>query len=1605
MQPFVYALIRQYDEYFQNYIIFNCKCYKDSFNKSNFWDDLKQKTYACCIGITVPMDTVVRNGTTAAAAAANENSSDQPTPMSEMSTTKGARARAKSKRNKSTVQFQTKLYHQALPIMLGSSIDRHIRKVNQVKFVEHTFNGAYILDGTIMILPNFLTNNLSVGHVRKVPTGSSKSLSKFKLIYRNTLLIPINAGLGATPAMRQPNTSAGFVVDGVDADIDAHRIVAVENVVGVPGPATGAGRNGLTANQRRRLGVAVATAAKFDINGTTAAVAATAATQAGSGRRVGGVVEVDTTKASTNSAAAARVGDQNANVEKLLGTVGTNTAGTAFHGLCGAAAEIGQLREGSSTQAVPQQLNQLKKYTTHYYNQMHSIDYDSVTGKFTWSMPESIASSTSGTLFDLDNDQQHYADTVVRRGEGYTILKDEVSRSGSIDNSAHDAVINNKNQSLGCTRKRKLQNSTATNERLQCATKKSKPSVFCSDSRDSSHTDDGSECCDRSQGVRTPPVAISSGGDGDEYEVDNSEPEFTDYYDDDEEAEEEEGDDDEDDVAVTLTEAAYEETGELEDDDDDDGDDDFVELTAEGQTANNEIANSDDDADEIFDDGDNLSEATTSPVPRIVADIAKKTTTTNKSSNSRRGAVNASTVTSTTIPRQWFDSWLCQRRKHFGWHTFPDQTNRPDNGITVAAYKLFIDACIANAPQLDQISNKMCITGPEILKRALDYIQILHMYRFSPQTIRSRMQSMLIKGNLYFTLSKKPIGLGKAYNIKQNIFQAVDAQKLNLVSYLVGTTKRKVSEQMRNSNALKFPDDAFYFVDGVNVREMKGAGETVYLSDFVLPALKVDLVKLYEQLRPHLVLGNPELDLSTAVSGDGDHDRLKHLAVNGYPTGYMVSKRALLQVKFTTPFVHVHCLGDNYFHVTTKGGVLMRYSSKYNTFLAPNEYSQLLPDAFNDYPLYAAFSPLMGFLPSSFYKAQPSKLVVVMSNIKGRCNVIRNSFELNANVASVGNNNTIIIHNKKLLGLTESSTLTVFSGSNRATARHNHGDEYAPRTVRLDVPKLTTAYQHRKYRELAHLEKHATLADALLARHASTTVSGGGSVACCSHSDSLIVDTLNALTGLDSDGSEQGGCQLANLDSYKQCLAAFVQQLENYYTSLQSGYYCITLESSTGRKVEVGTAADTWINDDDDDENDTRDGGQQLTYRDYLALRRDTMTGIDDDWLTLNLSMYPRYGEHWKFLMDTYLRPADAAKLNVNQVSGPPGDWASAEVAQLNAEALSKPIILDKRKVRLHNNVQSLEIFKGQGVDVDPIVSQAHFIAYCAIGDVSGSTNEDGIVIDQRLVAEGPRIMNLITIRLPFSIISTSGPNAGDSGSIGGCGQNNMTTISYQAVDQVANNVVMVGILDSSQALQFIKKNLIVDYVYIGKSNIHRYKLKYIDAHNYARTVVSAFDRQSNEVFVNITYQKPITVGTKLSNLHGQKGIISKIVDLSNTRAYRRDGTVVHPQILFSPTSILGRLVASQIYEMLTSPELAVTETGAFVAPLAFNIHHIESSIKARRGIMKNDLMTVENGFIANNMPSTSEALMCQGPINRKDSFHLTKQLQLFNGIEINTNI
>lgn len=440
----------------------------------------------------------------------------------------------------------------------------------------------------------------------------------------------------------------------------------------------------------------------------------------------------------------------------------------------------------------------------------------------------------------------------------------------------------------------------------------------------------------------------------------------------------------------------------------------------------------------------------------------------------------------------------------------------------------------------------------------------------------------------------------------------------------------------------------------------------------------------------------------------------------------------------------------------------------------------------------------------------------------------------------------------------------------------------------------------------------------------------------------------------------------------KKALVTFdgMQHKEDYHIIIP-----IQLKNPQMRYLKLGECGIEAIPDnvkvyhDNFDPNEDETEAYGMSMKDILINGKDTIENI------------------FKILNDLYENDTRLEFINVNTTNLLESD----EPLLINNNKVQEQIIYDNKMhhlkcyVRKNNNEAYNECIK---FDVDK-KHPPHMYVYTAFGDILGGTNEDGIIIDKKLVEYGPKKLISQTLNITYRDDTKKDVN---------------TKITYTKIGNIIDNEIIFGCLNSNVKLTFSKtKNTFIKETYVPPYSYY-YMISVNNVSNYKKYISSTFLPKSNNINIHFSYLVPMGIGTKLSTGHGQKGVICKVVDLSFIKGYTKTGKVVHPLVLFSPTSVLGRTMSSQVMSMFIQPDRAFTKDGVLISPHGINIHNIDPSIKTRISEVKNDLMTTENGFLTNNLSYMMKILSDQKASYRKDKhkMHFIKQLCALQGIYIN---
>jgi len=876
-------------------------------------------------------------------------------------------------------------------------------------------------------------------------------------------------------------------------------------------------------------------------------------------------------------------------------------------------------------------------------------------------------------------------------------------------------------------------------------------------------------------------------------------------------------------------------------------------------------------------------------------------------------------------------------------------TPKDDHIFSQEDYIDFFNACLKHAPKLDYLSNKVIISPPELLLRTINHqiknnIHIkmkklfsdikkeknivvgfhnmhehLDLFRnvsdnFFLFDLTRKLKLIFQQGNMYFAVSMKTIQkVSKDY--ASTMYQSLGGQKHHISDFLTSMTKRNVTEKSRNCKALKFPKDGNAFICPNNIREMQGAGETIYLTalTYTTPPLdKNEIVKIFEKY------DQPPSDRTLLVNW------------NGFLRNYHISVDDLLNIKQDCPLL-TFMIYDKYLIIYSRGHQPAKWSIKYNCFIAPYEehFIEQFKNSFEFYDNTMNKSAASMLLPHSNSKAQPPKSVVALSNIKGRCDIIDNDFALSAFIGNIGTTNMALIppinhFNESAINVNDDIDIRELIKDLNVV---NHFKEiksdlyktkdnvYIMNDTQTPIGKMTNNDKYREfYRKLA--EKKSNYEDM---------------------PDNLKLFYNDNVFRPINDFTEKFGSSYQSLIPNAR---EVFRQIDDIFAKWQPVKYYLVYKNIKSLETKG-----TW----------------------KKKKQTDNKSEFEKQPIT-------SYNYNFFFPQDVYKKP-------------PNNGW-NMQILYANR---SKTITLDIVSIDyVITSNQRPQLYVGRLEDL------CHLRLWCAIGDFDARTNEDGIIIDKSLCENGP--VKVLSGTIQIKINDYKHLNRKHTISI----NQNKCKLHFLPSGEVDGCKILIGLLISFRKLLATKSST-VNIIETKVGNHFRYFLIAEQIPHNVDLTQCMLELSNCSIILHYRKNLNLGVGTKIANLHGQKGICTT-VDMSNFPvAYKRDGTKVHPQICFSPISVIGRTISSQIYEMLSAneDEIAVTPDGVFYAVMSFNVHHIDSMNKVRTAKVKCDQMTVENGFIANNLLNVLECLNNQTNRDNDKHFHHMQQLMNTTGLNI----
>lgn len=806
------------------------------------------------------------------------------------------------------------------------------------------------------------------------------------------------------------------------------------------------------------------------------------------------------------------------------------------------------------------------------------------------------------------------------------------------------------------------------------------------------------------------------------------------------------------------------------------------------------------------------------------------------------------------------------------------------HSVTLDEYIEFFECSIKNYPELDDLCNKTIITATSIFETAIR--------KWSTLPQNSSKLGTLVSGNLFYALSSKAVSYIKNDEYK-TAYLAVEGHRVSMIDKLISTVKRHISHGVKNSDALKLPRDASNFICPLNVKEMKNAGETMALAQFVMIAPYVALDRVVGFLN--------EATRSNDARDGGGGEPLLRVVIEGWLTNYRITMSDLIDMKRKMILVTM-VYEDKYLVVYHAGHLPVKYSPKYKMFVGVYEAMNMFKDAFEGYTTFAAYTTFAMNFHRALLHMPPAKATVSINNIKGSCSTLTSRSDLHAFIHSIGFTNSAV--------MTTNIGITTDADPVDAGGDCGGNDEEFECVSFNDPSKFMLAIKRNCTDFTKHAQfprrKQEPMPDRVVKffkrydkqKRANLSLTDG-------RADLLNPSMIGAKTFED-----QGQCYrdlfIDRPEEHFKCIVDYLHDINKHeYAVLPVIDEANVASSSSSVGGNGGKGKRAGVN-----------GGVKKSNR-------------------------------------TVSTPSPPPP--------PPPPHQSTE------KEVRRPFSDDEYETKMR-------------MDLDSHSNTNRMLLYTGLCNLNCDSVEDGIIIDEEFHRNSP--LKLFSVTLLLRVYAYT--NDSTTFSHKAVALKPTGVYEYKAINKKFDGVIVFGVLITDQKVKIQRRRSINIYNSFIK-NTYRYLITMNDPVRKPKMIDSFFqlnNYQKSSISIHYHYTERLGVGTKLANLHGQKGIVSAVKDLSMYKFWTASGKMVHPQVLFSKQSLVGRTTSSQTISMMNSPDLAVNGQGQIIAPLAFFVHQIEATAKCKQMFPKTDLMTAENGFVANGLIVTMNVMSGQYPLN-----------------------
>lgn len=871
---------------------------------------------------------------------------------------------------------------------------------------------------------------------------------------------------------------------------------------------------------------------------------------------------------------------------------------------------------------------------------------------------------------------------------------------------------------------------------------------------------------------------------------------------------------------------------------------------------------------------------------------------------------------------------------------------------------------------LDSLSNKILLSSAFILSVAYENQQNL-------PTLKNIME----KGSLYFVLSKHGYQIGTCIKLKgefesTQLWTDLSGSKQDNIKYKISSVKRYTSDPLKKTNALYFPEYGLEFICPLTCKELTNAGESLALAQWVITTDVVNFEDVFTFIiENYRVERKDEKENEEKVVDNDNGDFLKIIMDDIILSDCLIRNDAneFCKIKRKFQMVSLFPFG-NILKIHITGNIPAKYSAKYEIFVSPFEREKIWPDSFDWYGHFSGLSDAALELDPNFcLLVPPIKMSVSITNLNGKCCILdgdddmrlkptlRNTLFLKAS----GYHSGIVTNKKFKVNLVDDD-----DDNKQSQCELSDADRIE---LKRQFDKLDQLKQ--RHEDMKNCENSSIMTLKEVFMRGKHTFNDG-------EIEKIIDKFFEIYFKL-----KMSKCLIYRQGGIVKHQRSYFSELENYDEFIRKirDPSRLILKLKQKKKTDVKKINNKYSNDittttaaaaavagSSNSSSGSGSGVMDVCKSD----------GIDDDKNLKN-----RISKKRNLNVQILNVPIKRRKAN-NEEAIAYLDVQQQQVPRKSGKINGIFFTLVSENPHAEKNLNSYKRLLKNACFCKR--QNYHFKLYSGFADIGGFTVEDGLIIGQHTVKKLPP--KVISYSAQIDLKTFTDKNLTKT-------MKQSCHFKYTVSNRVIDDEIVFGTLQSLSRIKIRKSaNILVDETNI--KNIFIYKVFMKNIHNTDLTINSHFDENRLKIVLNVHTIFSISVGSKMFNLFGQKNVVSSTQNMERFKCFKRDGTVVIPDVIFGTQSAIGRTATGQALSLVFNDNVAlslpgtvthqfehinkngekrtlatqfVEMGGGVVGSHNIYLHNIDATQFARQGTSKNDLMTRTHGFIANDLTNVKD--------------------------------